>query len=106
MVDDALRVAGRARRVEQRERVPLVERPRPRERRVAFGEQRLVADAAEPLAARALRIVDVDDEDIAGANSGSVTTTFASPCARQNASAAASSRTLSAFSTAPSAGTA
>ena len=51
MVDDALRVAGRARRVEQRERVPLVERPRPRERRVAFGEQRLVRDAAEPLAA-------------------------------------------------------
>ena len=63
VVDDALRVAGRARRVEQRERVPLVERPRPRERRVAFGEQRLLADAAEPLAARALRIVDVDDDE-------------------------------------------
>ena len=67
--------------------------------RVALGQQRLVLDAADPLAARALRIVDVDHQQLAGrpaapprastgANSVSVSSALASPCCRMNARAA------------------
>ena len=66
VIDDALRVAGGARRVEQRDRIPLVARAGPGERRIAFGQQVLVAHGAELLAGGAFRIVDVDDERAAG----------------------------------------
>ena len=42
VVDHALRVAGRARGVVERDRVPLVRRPLPGEGRIALGQQRLV----------------------------------------------------------------
>ena len=52
VVDDALRIAGGAGGVVQRDRVPLVGRRLPGELRVALGEERLVVDVAETLAAR------------------------------------------------------
>ena len=62
MVDDALRIAGGAGRVVERDRVPLVRRVLPRVLGIAVGDERLVVDGAEALAARALRVDDVDDE--------------------------------------------
>ena len=62
MVDHALRIAGGAGRVVERDRIPLVRRMLPRERRIAAGDERFVVDGAEALAARTQRIDDVDDE--------------------------------------------
>ena len=61
-VDHALRVAGGAGGVVERDRVPFVGRPLPRELRVAAREERLVLDLAEQVPARRVRVVDVDDE--------------------------------------------
>ncbi len=62
MVDDALRVAGGAGRVVERDRVPLVRRVLPGVLGIAVGDERLVVDGAEALAAGTLRVDDVDDE--------------------------------------------
>ncbi len=62
VIDDALRIAGGAGRVVERDRIPLVGRGLPRVCSVAIGDECVVVGRAEPLAARALRIVDVDDE--------------------------------------------
>ena len=51
VIDDAFRVAGRARGVVERDCVPLVLRSDFRERWIADREKRLVLDLAEPLAA-------------------------------------------------------
>ena len=121
VVDDAFRIAGRAGRVEQRERVPFIARTRPGERGIAFREQRLVSERAEPLVA----------SPCPGPSASSRSTTTGDrlhnaqrlPHHRREfgvgraalsprhvrgrtASVRASSRTFSGFSTAPSAGTA
>src|SRR5277367_7066923 len=63
MVDDALGIAGRARRVVERDRVPFVARGLALISFVALGDQRLIVEAAEPLArAVVFRVVVVDDE--------------------------------------------
>ena len=63
MVDDALRVAGGARGVVERDRLPLVLRHAPAEGRIAAGDERLVVDAGQRLARlRELLVVVVDDE--------------------------------------------
>ncbi len=62
MVDDALRVAGGARGVVERDRVPFVLRRELGEIGVALGEEGLVVERAEPLAAGSLRVGDVDDQ--------------------------------------------
>ena len=64
MVDDALRIAGRARSVIERDRLPLVLRRHFREGRVAGREKRLVIHLAEPFAAGSHRIDDVDDDGL------------------------------------------
>ena len=77
----------------------------PGERGIALGEQRLVVDVAQALAAVPPRIVDVDHERSGaracaapprstGANSRSVISTLASPCSRMKAIEAASSRVV------------
>ncbi len=60
MVDHAFRIAGRARGVVERDRVPLVRRHGPGEVGIATGEEILVGDRAER-GGRAERILDVDD---------------------------------------------
>ena len=61
--DDAFRVAGGARRVRDRDRVPLVGRAAERRQRRMGGEQRLVLVRAEPIAgARVFAVADVDDD--------------------------------------------
>ena len=65
VVDDALRIAGGAGGVVERDRFPLVRGPAPGELRVALGEQLLIGDLAQTLAARELRIVSVHDSDAA-----------------------------------------
>ena len=63
VIDHALRIAGRARRVVERDRVPFVVRHVPRVVRIALRDEILVFDAAEPLAgAGILRIVIVDHQ--------------------------------------------
>ena len=63
VVDDPLGIAGRARGVVERDRVPFVARRRTLIGFVALGDQRLVVEGAEPLArAVILRVVVVDDE--------------------------------------------
>ena len=61
MVDDALRIAGRARRVVERDRVPFVGRQLPGKFRIAVGDEGLVVHFAKTFAARARRIDNVDD---------------------------------------------
>jgi hypothetical protein len=78
--------------------------------RVAGGQQLLVGDLPQPLAGRR-RVDDVDHAIgrrtwasaalTTGANSVSVSRTFASPCSRMKAIEAGSRRMLSALSTAP-----
>src|SRR5262249_39648045 len=63
MVDDALRIPGRARRVQETDRLPLVRRSAPLEFGIALGEQGLVVLLAEELAALVKRVVDGDDRD-------------------------------------------
>src|SRR5262245_66679319 len=48
VIDYALRVAGRARGVVQRDRLPLVARPPPTKLGIAAGNEVLVLDRAEP----------------------------------------------------------
>ena len=116
VIDDALRVAGGARGVVERDRLPLVGRVQRREVRIAVGEEGLVVELAQALAARAFGIVDVDHQRLAGpvcasasfingASSVSVSSALASPCSRMKASVAASRRMLSALRTAPHIGT-
>ena len=63
MIDHALGIARGAGRVVERDRVPFVVRHRPGEVRVAFAQQFLVFEAAEPLArAGEFGIVVVDDQ--------------------------------------------
>ena len=60
--DDALGIARRARRVVERDRLPLVGRHPPPEVRIAFGEKRLVVGRAQEVAILGIfEIVDVDD---------------------------------------------
>jgi hypothetical protein len=61
VINDALGIAGGARGVIERDRLPLVLRPAPRELCIAFGQQLLVGRLAEALAAAELRVFDVDD---------------------------------------------
>ena len=63
VVDDALGIAGRARSVVERDRVPFVARRRSLVSLVALGDQRLVVEAAQPFAgAVVFGIVVVDDQ--------------------------------------------
>ena len=62
VIDDPLGVPGGARGVVERDCAPLVVRVRPPERRIALFEQSLVLDVADALAARGMRVVDVDDD--------------------------------------------
>src|SRR5439155_24676246 len=61
VVDDALRVAGGAGGVVERDRAPFVLRRRPGRRRIALGEKRLVLGAAERGAIVA--VSDLDERD-------------------------------------------
>ena len=62
VIDDALGIAGRARGVVERDRLPLVGRHLPRRIGIAGGEERLVIHLAQQFAAGGVeRIVDVDD---------------------------------------------
>ncbi len=68
VVDHALGVARGARGVVERDRLPLVGRWRPGVVRVALGQEGLVVDLAEALAAAlggGQRVVDIDDQDLA-----------------------------------------
>ena len=63
MIDDALGIAGRAGRVVERNRIPLVARHLPGELGIAFAEKFLVFEAAQAFAcAGEFRIVIVDDQ--------------------------------------------
>ena len=63
VIDDALGIAGGARGVVERDRVPLVVRHLPGELGVARAEQRFVFQAAQALAGAAeFRVVVIDDE--------------------------------------------
>ena len=71
MVDDALRIAGRAGRVVQADRIPFVGGHAPGKIRVALGEERLVVERADPRAllrgriGRKFGIVEIDDQRLA-----------------------------------------
>ena len=58
----AFGIAGRARRVVQRDRFPFVGRPDSLERRVPAGQQRLVVHHADRSRAGSNRVVDVDQQ--------------------------------------------
>ena len=62
VVEDALGIARGAGGVVERDRVPLVLGPGPVVVGVAAGQQRLVLDRADQIAAFLRRIVDIDDE--------------------------------------------
>ncbi len=61
MIDDAFRIARGPRGVIQRNGVPFVVRQFPVVIRIAAGDEVLVFDIAETLAARTRRVVDIDD---------------------------------------------
>ena len=65
VVDDALRIARRSRRVIERDRVPLVGGRLPRKFGIALRDELLVVDRREPLAARTHGIDDIDDDWLA-----------------------------------------
>src|SRR5271154_1100733 len=67
VVDDALGIAGRARGVVERDRVPFVARRRALVSLVALGDQGLVVEPAEPLARAFVLGVGVVDRQRAGA---------------------------------------
>ena len=60
MRNDALGVAGRARCVRQRYRVPFINRERPCERRISGFQERLVVHLTQEFATAGQCIVDVD----------------------------------------------
>ena len=63
MIDHALRIAGGAGGVVERDRVPFVVRHQPGEIRIAFAQKLFVFEAADPLAgAGEFRIVVIDDQ--------------------------------------------
>ena len=63
VIDDALGIAGRARGVVERDRVPFVARHAPGEVRLAGSDELLVVDRAQPLAgAGEFGVVVVDDQ--------------------------------------------
>ena len=63
VIDHALRVAGRARCVVERDRAAFVGWRRPGEPRIALGDEVLVLERSEPLAGPRIQVVDdVDDE--------------------------------------------
>ena len=62
VVDHALGVAGSARSIEQRERLPFVLRLLETLRRIAFGQERLVVQIAEQFASLRQRVIDIDDQ--------------------------------------------
>jgi len=62
VVDHTFRVAGGARSVVERDRLPLVLGPHFREFRVAGREKGFVIHFAEPVSARSLGIGDVDHD--------------------------------------------
>ena len=63
VVDDALGIAGGARGVVERNRVPLVARRRALISFIALGDERLIVDPAEPFARTVVfRVVIVDDQ--------------------------------------------
>ena len=64
MIDDALGVAGRARRVIQRTRVPFIRRPCPSIVRISAGDKVFVLNRADQFATDIGHIVYVDHADI------------------------------------------
>ncbi len=104
VVDDALRVAGGARGVVERNRVPFVRRGQLGESGVAGGEEGLVIERAEALAAgpsgSAMSMTSgfsssrARARPITGENSVSVIRILASPCLRMKAIVSASRRML------------
>ena len=63
VVDDALRIAGRARGVVERDRVPFVAGRRPLVSFVPLGDQGLVVEIPQPLAGAVIfRVVVVDHQ--------------------------------------------
>ena len=63
VIDDALRVAGRARCVVERDCAAFVGWRRPGEPRIALGDEVLVLEGSEPLAGPCIQVVDdIDDE--------------------------------------------
>ena len=61
----ALGIARRARGIVERDRVPLVPDPLALEARIARRQQRVVVELAEPFAARAQGVVDIDHRHLA-----------------------------------------
>lgn len=110
-IDHTLGLPGGARGIVQRQRVPFVVRQGIGETWIAFGRKILIGRRADPIATEALRVFDIDDEEVRpdcvaaaaamAENSVSTSRTFASPCPRIYASVPASSRMLLAFRTAP-----
>ena len=116
VIDHALGIAGGARGVVERDRVPFVARQRPRKIRGARGDEILVFGRAQPLArAGELGVVIIDHQGLGLAsasasftsleNSRSAISTFDSAWSIWNATTAASSRVLMVLSTAPAIGT-
>ena len=117
VVDDALGIAGRARRVVERDGVPFVERarcagssrrprrasPRIRSRRCARRGRRIRDRRSRSTSGRAL--ASFKASAIRRENSRSTISALASPWSSMKASAAASRRVLSVLSTAPHIGT-
>ena len=64
VVDDAFRIAGRARGVVERDRLPLIVRSAPGEIRIAGFEEGFVLELAETLAALVLDVLDVYDRNL------------------------------------------
>ena len=65
VIDHALGIAGRARGVVQRDRIPLVRRRRIGAIRIALRQQRFVVEAADPVSRSVIfRVVDIDRQDL------------------------------------------
>ncbi len=65
-VNDTFWIAGRARRVVQRDCVPFVGGRSPRVISIAFGEKRFVVEDADPFAGTVVdRVIDIDDQQLA-----------------------------------------
>ena len=65
-VNDALRIAGRTRRVVERDRIPFVGRQIPRVIGIALREKNFIVERADPFPRAVVhRIVNVDDQQLA-----------------------------------------